>query len=201
MHLLLPQALMVWLNPPNSWSVFLHIDVLSLLHFCETTASSGCIPLSISAGSKRGFALELSPWLFPVTEPGILLQRGLVVSVAGLCGEQGYEDAVLPTECPPWGQVRASPYKALDVCMWGGNGTGGSSRLQCQLFCTLSWAMLFCWWTDSLCLHVERVLKGGRTKTELYCVLHIAKSSNGSCGRVLIMCAWLFERGCFYFSA
>lgn len=41
----------------------------------------------------------------------------------------GAQDVVLPVECPAWGQVRASPSKALAVCMWGG-------RSRPQLFCS-----------------------------------------------------------------
>lgn len=139
MHSLLSKALMVWLTPPDNWSIFLHLEVLSLLYLGETI-NSLFLGAFVSAFQLR--ARESCTWVEPLivphSEPSISLQRGLGQSMAGLCEEQGHEGSLLPTECPAWGQVRATPNKALAVCVWGGNGRGDSARLQCQLFCTSS---------------------------------------------------------------
>lgn len=77
----------------------------------QLAASCGCICLSFSA---------VCPWI----EPLIVPCYSALDAAEGFGGEHsqalwrtgGVRDAVLPTECPAWGQVRASPNKALDVC-------------------------------------------------------------------------------------
>lgn len=140
--------------------------------------------------------LNRGPWLFPVTETWTSLQSGLGEHGRAPGRAGGCKDALLPVECPAWGQVRASPSKTLDVC--GVRGWGLNAN--CFALQTYSnWAMLLCWCTDSLCLHVKKVLKMGRNRRDERSVIHKAKSSNDVCCSVLILCAFLFARSYFYF--
>lgn len=121
MHLLLPKALMVWLTPPDNWSIFLHIEVLSLLYLGETINSLFWVHLSqhFSWEQERA-ALESSPGLFPITEPSISLQRGLGRAWLDSVGNRDVRILCFLLSVQPGGRLELLPTKPLMcVCVRG----------------------------------------------------------------------------------